>query len=83
MKQFTFSDMNRASGEILETAMIEPVALTKRGKEKLIILSATQYRQLVGSPHAVAYTLEDAPDDIHDELMSGLEAITTGDEPDA
>ncbi|UVK53745.1 prevent-host-death protein [Mesorhizobium sp. AR02] len=83
MKQFTFSDMNRASGEILETAMIEPVALTKRGKEKLIILSAAQYRQLVGPPHAEAYTLEDAPDEVHDELMSGLEAITTGDKPDA
>lgn len=83
MKQFTFSDMNRASGEILETAMIEPVALTKRGKEKLIILSAAQYRQLVGSPHTVAYTLEDAPGEVHDELMSGLDAITTGDKPDA
>ncbi|AZO31332.1 MULTISPECIES: type II toxin-antitoxin system Phd/YefM family antitoxin [Mesorhizobium] len=82
MKQFTFSDMNRASGEILETAMIEPVVLTKRGKEKLIILSATQYRQLVGSSHAVAYTLEDAPDEVHDELMSGLESIITGDKPD-
>ena len=83
MKQFTFSDMNRVSGEILETAMIEPVALTKRGKEKLIILSASQYRQLVASPHAVAYTLEDAPDEVHDELMSGLEGIMTGDKPDA
>ena len=38
MKQFSFSDMNRASGEILEAALIEPVALTKRGKEKLVIL---------------------------------------------
>lgn len=37
MKQFTFSDMNRAAGEILETALIEPVALTKRGKQKLAI----------------------------------------------
>lgn len=83
MKQFTFSDMNRASGEILETAMIEPVALTKRGKEKLIILSATRYRQLVGSSHAAAYTLENAPDEVHDELMSGLESIITGDKPDA
>jgi len=81
MKQFTFSDMNRASGEILETAMIEPVALTKRGKEKLIILSARQYRQLVGSSHA-AYTLENAPDAVHNELMSGLEAIISDDEPD-
>ncbi|MDX8469265.1 type II toxin-antitoxin system prevent-host-death family antitoxin [Mesorhizobium sp. VK23B] len=83
MKQFTFSDMNRASGEILETAMIEPVALTKRGKEKLVILSAKQYRQLVASPRAVAYTLEDAPDEVHDELMSGLESIITGEKPDA
>ncbi|MBZ9808683.1 type II toxin-antitoxin system prevent-host-death family antitoxin [Mesorhizobium sp. BR1-1-9] len=83
MKQFSFSDMNRVSGEILETAMIEPVALTKRGKEKLVILSADQYRRLVGSPQAVAYTLEGAPDEVHDELMSGLEAITTTDELDA
>jgi PHD/YefM family antitoxin component YafN of YafNO toxin-antitoxin module len=83
MKQFTFSDMNRASGEILETAMIEPVALTKRGKEKLIILSATQYRKLVSMPPAAAYTLEGAPDEIHDELMRGLEAIIAGEEPNA
>ncbi|MBZ9777230.1 type II toxin-antitoxin system prevent-host-death family antitoxin [Mesorhizobium sp. CO1-1-8] len=83
MKQFTFSDMNRVSGEILETALIEPVALTKRGKEKLVILSASQYRQLIGSPRAPAYTLEDAPDEVHDELMSGLESIIDGDKPDA
>ncbi|TCR03932.1 hypothetical protein EDF70_10227 [Neorhizobium sp. JUb45] len=30
MKQFSFSDMNRVSGKILETELIEPVALTKR-----------------------------------------------------
>ncbi|WP_246617930.1 hypothetical protein [Rhizobium populisoli] len=33
MELFSFSDMNRASGEILEAALIEPVTLTKRGKE--------------------------------------------------
>ncbi|UWU17257.1 hypothetical protein N2599_31330 (plasmid) [Rhizobium sullae] len=38
MKQFTFSDMNRASEEILEAALVEPVTLTKRGKEKLVSL---------------------------------------------
>jgi PHD/YefM family antitoxin component YafN of YafNO toxin-antitoxin module len=83
MKQFTFSDMNRVSGEILETALIEPVALTKRGKEKLVILSAAQYHQLVGQPHSVAYTLEDAPDEVHNELMTGLDAIISGDTPHA
>ena len=83
MKQFTFSDMNCVSGEILETALIEPVALTKRGKEKLVILSAAQYHQLVGQPHSVAYTLKDAPDEVHNELMTGLDAIISGDTPDA
>lgn len=83
MKQYTFSEMNRVSGEILETALIEPVALTKRGKEKLVILCAAQYHQLVGRPHAVAYTLEDAPDDVHNELMTGLDAIIDGEEPHA
>jgi prevent-host-death family protein len=83
MKQYTFSEMNRVSGEILETALIEPVALTKRGKEKLVILSAAQYHQLVGRPHAVAYTLEDAPDVVHNELTTGLDAIIDGEEPHA
>ncbi|MBW9052435.1 type II toxin-antitoxin system prevent-host-death family antitoxin [Rhizobium mesosinicum] len=75
MKQFSFSDMNRASGEILETALIEPVTLTKRGKEKLVILTAEQYRKLLGRSHTAAYSPEDAPDSVHDELMSGLGAL--------
>ncbi len=38
--KFTFSDMNSASGEILEAAPVEPVSLTKRGKARLVILTA-------------------------------------------
>ncbi|SCW62581.1 prevent-host-death family protein [Rhizobium mongolense subsp. loessense] len=79
MKQFTFSDMNRASGEILEAALVEPVTLTKRGKDKLVILTAEQYRKLIGRSHTVAYGLMDAPEDIHRELMTGLEDIIEGD----
>jgi prevent-host-death family protein len=82
MKKFTFSDMNRASGEILEAALIEPVALTKRGKEKLVILSAAAYERLRGQGHTKAYGLEDAPDAVHDELMSGLDAILLDNAPD-
>jgi len=79
MKQFTFSDMNRASGEILEAALVEPVTLTKRGKDKLVILTAEQYRKLIGRSHTIAYSLMDAPEDVHQELMSGLEDIIEGD----
>lgn len=79
MKQFTFSDMNRASGEILEAALVEPVALTKRGKEKLVILTAERYGKLVGRSHTAVYGLNDAPQEVHDELMSGLEDIIESD----
>ncbi|MGO7758345.1 prevent-host-death protein [Rhizobium leguminosarum bv. viciae] len=79
MKQFTFSDMNRASGEILEAALVEPVSLTKRGKDKLVILTAEQYRKLVGRSHTQAYGLLDAPEDIHQELMTGIEDIVGAD----
>lgn len=82
MKKFTFSDMNRASGEILEAALIEPVALTKRGKEKLVILSAATYERLKGRGHTKVYGLDDAPDAVHDELMAGLDAILDENGPD-
>jgi len=73
--------MNRASGEILEAALIEPVSLTKHGTEKLIIVPASQYHRLVGRPQPTAYTLADAPEDVHDELMAALdEIIADGDE---
>lgn len=74
MKYFTFSDLNRQSGEVLDAAMAEPVVLKKRGKDKLIIMSVDQYRKLARS-HQTAYTLKDAPQDVHDELMAGLEDI--------
>lgn len=80
MKRFSFSDMNRLSGEILETALSEPVALTKYGKERLVIIPADRYRALAGAPRQTAFTLEDAPDDIHGELIDGLDAILA-DEP--
>ena len=80
MKSFSFSDMNRLSGEILEAALSEPVALTKYGKERLVIIPADRYRALAGASRPTAYTLEGAPDDVHGELMDGLDAILA-DEP--
>jgi len=80
MKRFSFSDMNRLSGEILETALSEPVALTKYGKERLVIIPADRYRSLASGAEPTAFTLAGAPDAIHDELMAGLD-IVLGDEP--
>lgn len=75
MKQFTFSEMNRSSGEILETALVEPVVLTKHGKEKLFVLSAREFHRLSGEASTKAYALHDAPEPVHNELMAGIDAI--------
>lgn len=75
MKEFSFSDMNRASGENLETAMIEPVVLTKSSKEKLVMISADAYRRLMWQTQAEAFSLYDAPQSVQAELMHGINDI--------
>ena len=83
MKHYSFSDMTRLSGEILEHALGGPVALTKYGKEKLVIVTAERYRHLTGHTSAAAFTLEGAPENIHRELMQGLDAIIATDAAEA
>lgn len=75
MKQFSFSDMNRVSGEILETALMEPVTLTKCGKERLVILTTDTYQRLLGLPRAQVFGLYDAPEDVDRKLIAGLDEI--------
>ena len=36
MKSFSFSDVNRQSGEVLDAALAGPVTLEKRGKARLV-----------------------------------------------
>jgi prevent-host-death family protein len=74
MKSYTFSDMNRQSGEILDAALRGPVGLTKRGKERLVILPVSQFQAMVRRG-TQAYTVENAPETVHSELMAGLEEI--------
>ena len=71
MKTFTYSDMNRTPGEILDIALVEPVTLTKRGKDKLVIMKADVFNRL---PYQQAYTIQNAPEDVHQELLAALEA---------
>jgi hypothetical protein len=75
MKKFTFSDLNNASGEILDAAMIEPVALTQQGEDRLVMLSIDTYRLLIGNRPREAYTLGEAPQSIIDELATGLQLL--------
>ncbi len=48
MKEFTFSDLSRRSGDVLDAALAGPVSLVKRGKPKLVLMPAEDYERLVG-----------------------------------
>lgn len=73
MKSFSFSDLNRQSGEVLDAALAGPVTLNKRGKARLVMMSVEAYDRLVRLQRA--FTLETAPDWVHDELMAGIDEI--------
>ena len=72
MRTFSLSELNRQSGEVVDAALVSPVGLTKRGKRKLVLMNAEIYEMLAVTR---AYTIENAPDAVLNELMAGLEEI--------
>lgn len=66
MKTFTYSDMNRTPGEILDIALVEPVMLTKRGKGKLVVMSAVDFDIL---KYGRAFTVENMPESLVDMIL--------------
>lgn len=75
MKTYSFTDVSKTPGLVLEEALKSPVILTKRGKEKLVVVSADYFRRLAGRPQAEAYSIHELPDEIGKQLDSGLAAI--------
>jgi prevent-host-death family protein len=75
MKTYSFTDVSKTPGVVLEEALKSPVVLTKRGKEKLVVVPAQYFRRLTGRPHAEAYSIHELPDEIAKQLDEGLDAI--------
>ncbi|HEX3653013.1 MAG TPA: type II toxin-antitoxin system prevent-host-death family antitoxin [Rhizomicrobium sp.] len=47
MTRYTTSDLSRKSGDIIAEALRKPVTITQRNKDRLVLLSVEDYRQLV------------------------------------
>ncbi|WP_375641100.1 MULTISPECIES: type II toxin-antitoxin system Phd/YefM family antitoxin [unclassified Bartonella] len=81
MKKYSFTDVNRGAGDILDEAMSTPVALTKRGREKIIMLPVDLYHELIKARScAQSFVYADAPQNILDDLDRGLDDILNSDE---
>lgn len=75
MKRYSFSDLNRATGEILDEALKDPVTLTKRGKDRLVLIPIEMFQRLNGHLRSRAYLLDDLPPGVASDLDAALEQI--------
>lgn len=80
MRTFSYTDMNRVSGEILDAAAVEPILLTKGSKAKVVIISIDEYRSLVGAAAAEGYEVANLPEDVDRELEEGLQQLIGDDD---
>ena len=76
MKTFSFSDLSRKSGDVLDAALAGPVSLIKRGKPKVVMMPADEYQKLVdGSGWRQAFSIDTASDDDIAALVEGFQKI--------
>lgn len=57
-------DFLKAYGRISETALREPVSITSHGRERLVLLSADEYRRLKQNDRVALYPWELGEDDL-------------------
>lgn len=75
MKRFSFTDVSKTPGQVLDEAMKGPVTLTKHGREKLVIVSAEQFRALVArGSETKGYSLHDPKAPYAEELREAVDA---------
>lgn len=76
MKTFSFSDLSRKSGDVLDAALAGPVSLIKRGKPKVVMLPVEEYHKLLdGHGAAQAFSIDTASDDDIAALAEGFQTI--------
>ena len=76
IKEFTFSDLSRHSGDILDIAMVEPVSLVKSGKVKVVMMPLARYEHLLaGRGMQRAFTLLNVPEADIENLVNGFQQI--------
>lgn len=65
----TAAEVSKSFGQFADKALVEPVTITKYGRDHLVLLSADEYARLKRRDRQV-YRAADVPDDI----LAGIEA---------
>lgn len=63
MGKATAAEFAKNFGQYADKALVEPVTITKHGRDHLVLLSADEYARLMRRDRQV-YRVEDLPDDL-------------------
>ncbi|SDR49158.1 type II toxin-antitoxin system prevent-host-death family antitoxin [Pseudovibrio sp. Tun.PSC04-5.I4] len=78
MKEYTFTQINRECGSVLDDAMKQPVTLCKNGKPKIVMIPYEAYEE--ASNNQAAYKLGEEPPEVSALLDEGLDNILKDDD---
>ena len=79
MRRFSLTELNQRSGEVMEASYGGPIAITRHGKTKFVIMTADQYKRLrkTDDPRRV-YGAGETPPDLADLFAAELDRLSSG-----
>jgi prevent-host-death family protein len=72
---FTAAELARRTGDVLHAAALGPVAITKNGKSRFVIMSKETFDRI--NPQK-SYRTDDMPEEILEWLLPALERAANG-----
>lgn len=81
MRTFSTSDLSRKSGDIIASALQGPIAISQRGKTRLVVLSVEQYEALrqSQSDRRLSGATAEMPPDLVEDVGSAIDAFLSSD----
>ena len=76
MKSYSFSDLNRQSGEVLDAALAGPIELTKRGKPRIVMMPVAVYEIL---SRGRSFAIDTAPAGVLDMFERAIDDAMAAD----
>ena len=72
MERFTAQDLQRNVGPVQEAALRGPIAITHHGRDRLVVMSATEYARLKRRDKLVL-AIEEVPDEFVEALRQPVD----------
>lgn len=75
MRRYPSTKLKQHLGDVLAVASREPVAITKHGKSRFVLMSLETYEERFPGDSRRSYRIEDTPDDHLEMLENALSEL--------